>query len=233
VVPRENGMMTDPMLQRLTASLRRCPKLNGREEFIRSAVLALLMRREGSWHMVLQRRHPSIRQGDEICFPGGRIDAGEEGDPVATALRETREEMGIGADRIRVLGLLDYVIAPTGNLVMPVVGSFDGCSLDDFTPNPREVTRIFTVPLDWFREHEPEVYHVQLRAYPEVTGSDGKRKVLFPTRTLGLPERYHRPWNGGRMRVFVYRYDGEVIWGMTARIIMDLMRRVDGTGSDE
>jgi peroxisomal coenzyme A diphosphatase NUDT7 len=213
-------------LNRLNEKLKRCPALNGRNAFIRSAVLALLVKLDGEYHLVFQKRNPNIRQGDEICFPGGRISKKRDNDVLGTALRETEEEMGISREIISIFGNLDFVIAPTGNLVDVVVGVADVRSLDEFEPNSEEVSRIFSVPLSWFRNNPPEVFSLQLQAVPEIIHRNGEKEVLFPAKELGLPPRYHGTWKGGRLPVFVYRWDGEVIWGITARIVQDLINRL-------
>ncbi|NOZ12975.1 MAG: CoA pyrophosphatase [Acidobacteria bacterium] len=213
-------------LEFLKEKLKRNPGLNGRDAFIRSAVLALLAEFDGEFHLVFQKRNPNIRQGDEISFPGGRISKRRDSDVVETALRETEEEMGISRERISVLGRLDYVIAPTGNLVDVVAGFADVASLSDFRPNADEVSRIFSVPLTCFRDNPPEIYFLQLQAAPELIHENGEREVLFPAKALGLPPRYHRTWPGARLPVFVYRFEGEVIWGITARIVFDLTTRL-------
>ncbi len=219
------GMDRD-LIDLLKEKLKRCPELNGKDSFIRSAVLVLLVRLNGTYHLVFQKRNPNIRQGDEISFPGGRISKRRDRNGVETALRETEEEMGIPREKISILGNLDFVIAPTGNLVEAVVGVADVDSLSRFRINSDEVSRIFSIPIVWFRNNPPERYFLQLQASPVITRSDGTREVLFPTQSLGLPPRYHGTWNGGRLPVFVYRWDGEIIWGITARIVYDLITRL-------
>lgn len=222
-------MPEDRFLEDLKRRLPERPKLNGRDEYIRSAVMALMVKLDGVYHLALQKRHPDIRQGHEISFPGGRISSTLDRYATDTAVRETEEEMGIDSGCIEILGPLDFVIAPTGNLVQVVLGLAHVKSVEMFRPNPDEVTRLLFPPLTWFRDHRPETYHLQLRAFPEVERPDGSLEVLFPTRELGLPDRYHEVWDGARMPVIVYRYDGETIWGITARIIRDLVERAFGS----
>jgi hypothetical protein len=93
--------------------------------------------------------------------------------------------------------------------------------------NPAEVEKAFTVPVAFFRENEPERHQVMVQALPYIEGPAGRREVLFPARELGLPERYATPWSGIRTTVLIYRYAGEIIWGITAAIVTDLMRRLD------
>jgi 8-oxo-dGTP pyrophosphatase MutT (NUDIX family) len=54
------------------------------------------------------RKHPG-----QISFPGGRIDPHDDG-PVAAALREAEEEIGLPRDRVEVIGLADRYVTVTG-----------------------------------------------------------------------------------------------------------------------
>jgi len=87
------------------------------------------------------RRHPG-----QIGFPGGSEDPIDGGDPVRTALRELQEEIGIAADRVRVVGRLPEVEQTlNGFLITPIVGVLDaGVS---FTLDGEEIVGVFTVPL--------------------------------------------------------------------------------------
>lgn len=63
------------------------------------------------------RSHPG-----QIAFPGGRVEAGDDG-PAATALREAREETGLDTAGVEVLGALgDVPLARSAHLVTPVLG---------------------------------------------------------------------------------------------------------------
>jgi 8-oxo-dGTP pyrophosphatase MutT (NUDIX family) len=72
-----------------------------------------------------RRRHDLSRHAGEISFPGGRRDEGEE--LVATALRETHEEIGLPPSDVRLLGALpptptfvtNYAIYPFVGLIEP------------------------------------------------------------------------------------------------------------------
>lgn len=85
----------------------------------------------------------------QVAFPGGAREA-EDADLVATALRETWEELGIAPEHVDVLGLGDDAFSITGMRVTPVVGWVG--SLPPLAPNAREIADVFTVPLYVLRD---------------------------------------------------------------------------------
>jgi 8-oxo-dGTP pyrophosphatase MutT (NUDIX family) len=202
------------------------PGINGREEYLQTAVIALFAGDGEELSLVFEKRNRKIRQGGEICFPGGRFDPGRDSSFEATALRETSEELGIPVDSIEVLGKLDTVLISTGTLVEPFAGH-TRLPVERFRPNPDEVEEIITLPLSYFLHTRPEEYSLEVRLFPKVINPrTGNEDVLFPVEELGLPERYRGSWGGSRPKIYVFRTDFGVIWGLTARIIVDLCRRL-------
>lgn len=202
------------------------PDINGREEYLQTAVVALLVDGDNDLALVFEKRNAKIRQGGEVCFPGGRVDPEHDASYAHTAVRETSEELGVEEDAITLLGRLDTVLAPMGTLVEPFVG-YTAVPPERFRPNPDEVEKVFTVPVSFFLDNPPEEYSAEIRLFPKVTDpGTGKEDLLFPALELGLPDRYHESWGGSRSRIYVFRTDEGVIWGLTARIVMDLCRRL-------
>jgi len=117
---------------------------------IAAAVLVPVVERDDSYTVLFTRRTEGLRHhAGQISFPGGRVEATDRS-PEETALRETREEIGLTASRIGILGRLERYVTGTGFAVTPVVGlvrSPFGLTLD-----PSEVAEIFEVPLDFFLE---------------------------------------------------------------------------------
>ncbi len=211
-------------LDRLKASLPDNPGVQG-EGFTMSAVLLLLVPVEGEFQILFEKRSSSIRQGGEISFPGGMIDRSDLS-PEAAVLRETEEEVGIPASSVRIIGRLDSVFAPMGAMVNVFVGAAD---IDPaaIRENPDEVEKAFLVPVSFFQKNNPESYDVITEVHPKYKDkATGEEVVLFPARELGLPKRYWDSWGGFKHKIFVYRTAGETIWGLTARIVVDFVRKL-------
>jgi 8-oxo-dGTP pyrophosphatase MutT (NUDIX family) len=108
-----------------------------------AAVLCPLLRHDGSEHVLLLVRPDSLRQhAGQIGFPGGMREGEETIE--ATARRECQEEIGVGADRIELLGGLPARESSSGILVHLVVARILPGPLQ---PDPREVDRVLLVPL--------------------------------------------------------------------------------------
>jgi 8-oxo-dGTP pyrophosphatase MutT (NUDIX family) len=87
------------------------------------------------------RKHPG-----QISFPGGRIDPDDSG-PVAAALREAQEEIGLPPEAVEVIGIADRYRTVTGFDVTPVVGIVPAGL--DLAPHPGEVAAVFEAPLHY------------------------------------------------------------------------------------
>jgi peroxisomal coenzyme A diphosphatase NUDT7 len=216
--------MADDRLNRLRASLPERPHILGKDEYVNCAVLVLLMKFGDELCFVLERREEGIRQGGELCFPGGRLHGGES--PLAAALRETEEELGLPVARVEVIGQLDTLVAPTGMTIDAFV-AMTTAAVSDLRHNPAEVAELCLVPISVFAPEKVEEYSVRLTVHPTaVDDKTGQEVVLFPAKELGLPARYHEAWGGHRHRVFVYRTSFGVVWGLTGRLIHDVAQRM-------
>ena len=202
------------------------PAIMGKDRYMNSAVTVPLVELGNEWHLLFQLRAAGIPQEGEICFPGGRYDTEKDSDFRATAIRETSEELGIGEEKVRIIGQMDTLVASMGTTVDPFVAVLDIGSIDELLPNKAEVERIFTLPLPYLSKLEPEVYETRLEIHPEESSAEGTEAMLFPAKQLGLPERYHHAWGNRKMRVLVYRTREGIIWGMTAEILHDLLGRI-------
>lgn len=112
-----------------------------------ASVLVPLIERPSGYYVLLTQRAAHLKNhAGQISFPGGRQEP-EDASVVATALRETQEEIGLAPEYISIAGLLDTYETRTGYLVTPVVGfvrhGFE-LALDSF-----EVAHAFEVPLEF------------------------------------------------------------------------------------
>lgn len=116
----------------------------------RAAVLIPIWERKEVLHFLLTRRTETVEtHKGQISFPGGMRDSEEE-PLVRTALRETREEIGLPDSRIRILGQFDDYLSSTDLIVTPFVGWVSPPLA--LCPNPEEVEEILEVPWSLFRD---------------------------------------------------------------------------------
>jgi len=219
--------MDEFVIENLKGKLPAVPGINGKEEYFNSAVLVLLMLFNGEYHFVFEKRSANIRQAGEICFPGGKFDPCQDVDFRDTAIRETVEELGVASSKISIIGNLDTVVATMGATVDAFLGVIDISSLDELQINTAEVEQIFAIPVSFFENNLPEVYKVNVTVHPSYINEAGEEVISFPAKELGLPERYTKPWGNVRGNVFVYKVEGVTIWGMTARLIRDVVAKLE------
>ncbi|MCL6597774.1 MAG: CoA pyrophosphatase [Alicyclobacillus macrosporangiidus] len=192
----------------------RQPGILTEEPVMHAAVLVPLVNVGGELAVLFEQRAATLRrQAGEICFPGGRCEP-DDSDERAAALRETCEELGITASDVDYLGALDVLVASPQVIVHPFVG----CILDTarLRPNPDEVGRVFTVPIERLLQTSPRVVSMPFTPAPPDD---------FPFHLIPHGPSY--PWRGWTRRIHFYEVDGWVIWGMTARILthfLDLVR---------
>ncbi len=127
----------------------------------------------------------------EVSFPGGKAEP-EDADDVATALRESAEEVGLdpAAAGVRVVGLLDPLWIPVSDFaVTPVVALAERQPV--LVPSPDEVARIVEPSLERF----------------------------LPGAPIAMVDRTVRGWP---LRYGHYEVDGLSVWGATARILSQL-----------
>ena len=159
-------------------------------------MLVPLVQRDGGYQLVLTRRASDLRrQPGDIAFPGGMIDP-EDSSELGAALREGREEIGLDPAGVRILGQLDDRLTVQGFRLVPFVGLIPRAAVLRAGP---EVDEIFEVPLRTLLAPDCETTEVQR----------GKQLRDSPAVVSRV--------------VFRYRYRDYDIWGLTARVIRDLL----------
>lgn len=150
VMPPEFDGWPEPLRQRLTRDLKA------------AGVLVPIIEHEDACTVLFTKRSPHLRyHAGQVSFPGGRMEP-DDTDVLATALRETREEVGIDPSIVEIAGFLAPLPTVSGYAVTPIVGFLPPGT--PIAPDPTEVERVFEVPLDFLlepanrRSVEREVY---------------------------------------------------------------------------
>jgi 8-oxo-dGTP pyrophosphatase MutT (NUDIX family) len=141
-----------------------------------AAVLIPVVARSEATVLLTQRSSDLSNHSGQIAFPGGKIDP-DDATPLAAALREAEEEIGLSRSYVHPLGYLEPFLSRTGYLITPVVGLVEpGFHL---TLNPREVTEAFEVPLAFLMD--PSNHQRQSREW------NGQRRQFY---AMPYGERY-------------------------------------------
>lgn len=167
------------------------------------AVLLPLIEKNGEWHILYEKRGSSISQPGETSFPGGALEEGET--YKAAAIRETQEELNISSRNISLLGEIDYIAAPS-HVIRCFVGELLDVTVESIHPN-EEVERVFTIPVRYFLENEPEFHQVDLK----VEHSDD-----FPFELISNGNAHK--WSTRQQSIPFYRLKDNFLWGYTAHL---------------
>lgn len=165
-----------------------------KETWRTAAVLVVFCMREEGPKLVLIRRGGSGVYGGQIALPGGKAEP-VDSSPLATALRETEEEIGIGADSIEVIEPLPLIhTRTTGFRIHPYLVKVE--PPESWHPQEGEIEEVIEIDLQSVLD--PKAY--------------GEELLDFPT------------WPEPRVTKFI-RLGADRIWGVTYRILEPLLFR--------
>jgi 8-oxo-dGTP pyrophosphatase MutT (NUDIX family) len=176
------------------------------------AVLLPLIDIQGELHILYEVRSKHVNQPGEVSFPGGKVEVCENFREAA--IRETYEEIGIEKDKIEFVGELDYITNVSNFILYPYVGILH-TDMESLKINVDEVEEVFTVPIKFFIENEPEEHNISY-----ITDIDKG----FPFEKIPNGEFYK--WRKIGYPVLFYDYEGYIIWGMTAKITKNFISRI-------
>ena len=220
--------MLDPILKKLKRNLKHTDILIGKEDkYLNAAVLIPLIEIKNEIHILYQVRSEHIRQGGEIGFPGGGKEQVDAGSYEKTAVRETSEELGVEEEEIEVIGHLGTLVTHSDVTIDVFVGVLKIENLEALKLN-EEVASVFTVPLETLLDMKTEVHFVDMEVKPSFIVEEGDEVIALTSKSLGLPDKYDRPWVKHKRKVYFYRYNHHIIWGMTGEItkaFLDLFRK--------
>ena len=214
-------------LEKLKNNLPATSTILYKEEFFNSSVLIPIIKIDGDYHFLFEKRAAKIRQGSEVCFPGGEFETDKDADYKSTAIRETEEELGIDKSEINLLGHLGTLIGPMGITVDAYVGYLNSTNLNDFNYDKNEVEKLFTIPVSYFIKYKPEIYYVRMEIHPTDIDENGKMINTLPAKELQLPDRYSQPWRGRKQKILVYKSEPEIVWGITAKLINAVIKLLE------
>lgn len=180
------------------------------------SVLVPLVEMDKQIHVLYEVRSEQLfHQPGEVCFPGGAMEVGENEEECA--IRETCEELGISADKIKIMGQLDTLYTYSNFIMYSFLGVISYEELIKGIPNKDEVKEYFLVPLKYLMEKSPYIYTMEV--IPDI-------KSDFPYEIVNFKEGYN--WRRGRGEVPIYCYEDKVIWGLTARITKSMVEIIKG-----
>ena len=161
-----------------------------------AAILVPLLRSAGHWHVLITKR------AEHLAHHAGQISfpggkvEADDDGPVSAALREAFEEVRLMPQSVSIAGGLDAVRSPAGFIVQPIVGIVGG---DD--------------GLDGLVADPAEVDLIFTLPLSHVINPSNFR--LVPRKTDGRRNDY-----------WVVDHDDHLIWGLSARVLNDLHRRI-------
>jgi 8-oxo-dGTP pyrophosphatase MutT (NUDIX family) len=146
VIPESGDPGTDKMLE-----------IIAREQPIRpAAVLIPVVDHKEPTVLLTQRAVHLADHAGQIAFPGGKIEA-TDASPLAAALREAEEEVGLDRAYVHPIGYLGVYGTGFGFRILPTVARVQpGFSL---SINPSEVDDAFEVPLAFLMNPENHQLH--------------------------------------------------------------------------
>ena len=158
-----------------------------------AAVLVPILKQDHKWHVLFTRRTSSLPEhSGQVAFPGGRAEPDDDS-PEVTALREAHEEIDLSPSDVKILGRLREIRTISNYCVTPVVGRIPWPY--EFQLAREEVSRVFTIPLDWLADLK-------------------NHEIKF--RELPSP---HSPVPV----IYFNRFDGELLWGISAEITLNFL----------
>jgi 8-oxo-dGTP pyrophosphatase MutT (NUDIX family) len=173
------------------------------ERLMKKAAVAAVLREQGESSsldvlMIRRAEHPRDPWSGHMAFPGGRVDP-EDKDPFSAAVRETQEEIGLDLGRhASRLGELSHQIAMAHGKPLPMI----------------------VVPFVFGLSGTPDLV---------LRRDEVEEAVWVPLEFLLARENrqvFEKDIAGVRMKLPCYRYEGRVIWGLTLRMLDELMRVV-------
>jgi len=206
----------DPTVHAIRAALQgRAHKTFDLPKFRRASVLIPILKRPHGATILFTRRAETVAQHKgQISFPGGRVEKGESVE--AAALRESQEEVALDPKRVEIVGRLDDQPSVSWYVVSPFVGIVRDPP-DAFVGQASEVSEPFEVPLaallDRTRHRSERWKATQM---PDGSPVDELMRIRADLDEVDEATQTYAVH-------FFEPGDGRIIWGLTARILKQLL----------
>ena len=169
----------------------------------RHAAVAAVFTRQLDLLLMRRTSRPNDPWSGHISLPGGRVEE-QDSDHIEAAIRETDEEVGLRLERSQLIGALDDLAAVGGRpgmVIRPFVFLIEDPPALQLSPDEVASTRWVSLP--WLLSNEGR----------------GRMRYQREGFEMVLPEvAFPTDWEGTRL------------WGITLRVIDDLLHRIDGGG---
>ncbi len=137
-------MLLDNLKSNLSSAIN--PLIPNPEEYRLASILVVIYGDDPVVLMTEKPKHMKFHAG-EISFPGGKLDSNDS-NLLDTALRETREEVGLSISKEQVIGQLEPVVTlNSGFLILPFISIIE--KIPTLSAN-FEVEKILQIPLESF-----------------------------------------------------------------------------------
>ena len=177
-------------------------------------ILIPFVKRRDKLFLVLEERADDlVSQPGEICFPGGRIENGEK--VKAGILRETCEELGIKESDIELIVKGDMLHRYLNANIYSYIGIIDG-NVDFDSISNSEVKRVHLIELCELMTAKVEFYFTKIGPF---------NIEDFPYAKIG--HTHYDQWMYRDWDVPIIKCKDIVIWGLTAKFILELLKRIN------
>lgn len=186
------------------------PYISGHSEMAKSSVIVPLVKKDNKLFLIFEVRSKKLKsQPGDICFPGGKIEEGEE--PIETALRETYEELGL--KDLKVVTELDLLVKYNNIIIHSFLCIVN--NINELKINEDEVEEVIYVSLEDLLLTKP------IEVVSKITANRGDN---FPYNLINRGENYN--FKDGYNKSLFYEIGSIVIWGITGEILFNFIEDI-------
>lgn len=186
------------------------PYISGHSEMAKSSVIVPLVKKDNKLFLIFEVRSKKLKsQPGDICFPGGKIEEGEE--PIETALRETYEELGL--KDLKVVTELDLLVKYNNIIIHSFLCIVN--NINELKINEDEVEEVIYVSLEDLLLTKP------IEVVSKITANRGDN---FPYNLINSGENYN--FKDGYNKSLFYEIGSIVIWGITGEILFNFIEDI-------